>query len=306
MQKNTKNIKKSISTTAHYSILVNGVPPRNRPQHFIENWKKMTTQTWPLSVIQDGYKIQFNSKPISWTTKTYKLSESDQQAVNKVVDSFLKSKVIERSPTQDKRFLSQFFTIKEPNKIRPILDCRKINQFIQCNHFKMEGVPALRDIVEKDDFLTKIDLKDAYIVVPIHPESWKFLSFSHKGTVYQYRSLTFGQSVAPHLFSKLMRHALEPLRAIGIRLVYYPDDICVVARTKEEMEDHTQKILTQLTNLGFLIDYEKSDLIPKHVQDFLGFTFNTKTMKISIPQTKILKLISRTRQLQKNKQPYSC
>ncbi|KAG1526955.1 hypothetical protein G6F52_001971 [Rhizopus delemar] len=231
---------------------LNGVPPRNRPQHFIENWKKMTTQTWPLSVIQDGYKIQFNSKPISWTTKTYKLSESDQQAVNKVVDSFLKSKVIERSPTQDKRFLSQFFTIKEPNKIRPILDCRKINQFIQCNHFKMEGVPALRDIVEKDDFLTKIDLKDAYIVVPIHPESWKFLSFSHKGTVYQYRSLTFGQSVAPHLFSKLMRHALEPLRAIGIRLVYYPDDICVVARTKEEMEDHTQKILTQLTNLGLL------------------------------------------------------
>ncbi|KAG1037169.1 hypothetical protein G6F43_012917 [Rhizopus delemar] len=61
-----------------------------------------------------------------------------------------------------------------------------------------------------------------------------------------------------------MRHALEPLRAIGIRLVYYLDDICVVARTKEEMEDHTQMILTQLTNLGFLIDYEKSDLIPKH------------------------------------------
>ncbi|KAG1041327.1 hypothetical protein G6F43_012107 [Rhizopus delemar] len=204
----------------HYSIPEDGIPPGSRLQHFIGNWKKMTTQTWPLSVIEDGYKIQFNSKPIPWTTKAYKLSESDQQAVNKAVDSFLKSKVIERSPTQDKRFLSQFFTIKEPNKIRPILDCRKINRFIQCNHFKMEGVPALRDIVEKEDFLTKIDLKDAYIVVPIHLESRKFLSFSHKGTIYQHRSLAFGLSVAPRLFSKLMRHALESLRAIGIRLVF--------------------------------------------------------------------------------------
>ncbi|KAG1044977.1 hypothetical protein G6F43_011365 [Rhizopus delemar] len=103
-RKTTKNTK-NILTTAHYSIPEDGIPPGSRLQHFIGNWKKMTIQTWPLSVIQDGYKIQFNLTPILWTTKTYKTSESDQQAVNKAVDSFLKSKVIERSPTQDKRFL---------------------------------------------------------------------------------------------------------------------------------------------------------------------------------------------------------
>ncbi|KAG1224044.1 hypothetical protein G6F67_009564 [Rhizopus microsporus] len=122
----------------------------------------------------------------------------------------------------------------------------------------MEGVPALREIVEPNDFLTKIDLKDAYIVVPIHPDSRKFLSFSHKGTIYQYKSLAFGLSVAPRIFSKLMRYALEPLRARGIRLVYYLDDICVLAKTKEEIQVHSQMVLQQLTNLGFLINYEKS------------------------------------------------
>ncbi|KAG1461102.1 hypothetical protein G6F46_005944 [Rhizopus delemar] len=165
--KNAKNTKtsKNIPTTAHYSIPEDKIPPGSRLQHFIESWKKMTTQTWSLSVIQDEYKIQFNSTLIPWTIKTYKMSESDQQAINKAVESFLKSEVIERSPTQDKRSLSQVFTIKEPNKVRSILDCRNINRFIQCQHFKMEGVPALRDMVEKDDLLTKIDLKDN---PPIH------------------------------------------------------------------------------------------------------------------------------------------
>lgn len=30
----------------------------------------------------------------------------------------------------------------------------------------MEGVPALREIIEKDDLMCKIDLKDAYVVIP--------------------------------------------------------------------------------------------------------------------------------------------
>ncbi|KAG1205851.1 hypothetical protein G6F69_009228 [Rhizopus microsporus] len=102
--------------------------------------------------------------------------------------------LIHRRPTSSRQCSRFILELSEPNKIRPILDCRKINQFVQCNHFKMEGVPALRDIVEPNDFLTKIDLKDAYIVVPIHPDSRKFLSFSHKGTIYQYKSLAFGLS----------------------------------------------------------------------------------------------------------------
>lgn len=88
-------------------------------------------------------------------------------------------------------------------------------------------------------------------MVSIHPESRKFLSFLHKGTIYQYKSLAFGLSVAPRVLSKLMRHALEPLRAAGIRLVYYLDDICVLAKFKEETRTYSQMVLQQLTKLGF-------------------------------------------------------
>ena len=157
-------------------------------------------------------------------------SHEDQIAVDTAVDKFLTAGIIEKSPTQSQDFLSSFFTIQEKTKRRPILDCQQLNQFVQCQHFKMEGVPALRDIIEENDLMVKLDLKDAYVVVPIHENSKQYLSFLHRGVVYQYTSLAFGLSVAPRVFSKLMRYAIEPLKKRGIRVIYYLDDICILGK----------------------------------------------------------------------------
>lgn len=192
--------------------------------------------------------------------------------------------------------LSNFFTIQEPNKRRPILDCQKLNTYIQCHHFKMEGIPALREIMEKNDFICKLDLKDAYVVVGLHPQSRKYLTFMNQGIVYQYKTLAFGMSVSPRVFSKMMRFAVEQLRKEGIRLVYYLDDICLLAQTKEEMHKVCTRVITHLTSLGFILNQEKSILTPLHKQDFLGFTFNSTNMKITVPVKKISKLVSRIKQ----------
>lgn len=224
----------------------------------------------------------------------------EQVAVDAAVNKFLESEVIEIAPDQtDTHFLSQFFTIKEPTKFRPILDCRKINNFVQCEHFKMEGVPTLREMIQEGDFLSKIDLKDAYVVVPIHHQSRRFLSFLHQGTVYRYKSLAFGLSVAPRVFSKLMRHAIEPLRKEGIRMVYYLDDLCFLANTAAEMNRVTKRAISHLQDLGFIINWDKSRLDPSHHQEFLGFEFDTLNMKISVPTKKITNLQQRIQQVKK-------
>ncbi|KAG1446262.1 hypothetical protein G6F46_011352 [Rhizopus delemar] len=62
------------------------------------------------------------------------------------------------------------------------------------------------------------DLKDAYMVVPIHANSRPFLAFKNLGVTYTYRALNFGLNTAPRIFSKLLRYALEPLRKEGVRL----------------------------------------------------------------------------------------
>lgn len=159
----------------------------------------------------------------------------------------------------------------------------------------MEGVPILRDLTEAKDWTCKIDLKDAYTMVPIHSESCQYLSFLHHGTSYQYKPLTFGMSVVPRVFSKLMRFVMEPLRIQEIQTVFYLDDICLLARAKEEMYKSVQAMLAHLNKLEFIINYSKSKLIPEKIQYFLGFQFNTKTITISVPTTKMEKLTSRVK-----------
>jgi hypothetical protein len=64
----------------------------------------------------------------------------------------------------------------------------------------MKGVPILRDLIEAEDWMHKINLKDVYTVVPIHSESRQCLFFLHYGTVYQYKPLPFGMNVAPKIY----------------------------------------------------------------------------------------------------------
>lgn len=163
----------------------------------------------------------------------------------------------------------------------------------------MEGIPALRDLIQPGDWMAKIDLKDAYTVVPMHPESRQYLSFHYQGKIYRYTSLPFGLSVAPRIFSKLMRYAIEPLRKKGIRLVYYLDDICVLARSPSQLTTITTTITNHLTNLGFLINWKKTQLQPTQQQEFLGFRFDTSSMLIQVPHSKLTKLDLRIRQTTK-------
>ncbi|KAG1455810.1 hypothetical protein G6F55_006855 [Rhizopus delemar] len=284
--------------TANYEIPTDGIAPGGRLQQFITAWKSTTTHPWPLSVIQHGYKIQFAKQPVPWRVPKKHLSAEDQLHVNIAIQKFLTGEMIEVSPSQNKNFLSNFFTLQEQTKRRPILDCQKLNSFLQVEHFKMEGVPALREIIEENDYICKIDLKDAYVVIPIHPDSQDYLSFENQGIVYRYKSLAFGLSVAPRIFSKIMKYAIEPLRSEGHRLVYYLDDICLLEKPKEKMQQLTYKVAQHLQRLGFIINFNKSMLTPAKTQEFLGFQFNTKKMEISVPSLKITNLLKRIKQLE--------
>lgn len=97
-----------------------------------------------------------------------------------------------------------------------------------------------------------------------------------------------------------MRYAIEPLRKEGVRIMYYLDDICILAKKKrEQMAISTRKIRTHLEKLGFIINYTESALISSKKQEFLGFQFDSKNMTISARDVKISNLIKRIRQLVK-------
>ena len=48
-------------------------------------------------------------------------------------------------------------------------------------HFKMEGIHTLKDLLEQGDWLAKIDLKDTYFAFLIHQSHQRHLQFQFQG-----------------------------------------------------------------------------------------------------------------------------
>ena len=68
--------------------------------------------------------------------------------------------------------------------------------------FKMETLQSVLLSVRAGDWMVSLDLKDAYLQVPMHPDSRKFLRFVAFGKVYQFKVLCFGLSMAPQVFKR--------------------------------------------------------------------------------------------------------
>ena len=109
---------------------------------------------------------------------------------------------------------------------RLIIDLRYLNSCIAPPHFKMEGLLfMLPSIVSQGWLMVKLDLKDAYLTIPMAKESWNLLAFqagpSHK--LMQFRCLPFRLCTAPFAFSKTTKPITQFLRQLGIHLIIYLD-----------------------------------------------------------------------------------
>ena len=185
-------------------------------------------------------------------------------------------------------FTSQLFTIpKKTGDLRPVLNLRPLNQFVPEKHFKMETIQHVCHIINPKDYLTSIDLRDAFLHVPIHPSSRQYLQFIWRDKLYQFKVLPFGLSLAPLVFTKVLKPLLRWARRRGIRISAYLDDLIIAAKSKSRSLKATALVLDKLKSLGFLTKESKSSLTPSRTLQHLGFEIDTTTMTLKIPGQKI-------------------
>ena len=155
----------------------------------------------------------------------------------------------------------------------------------------------LRDVTKKGDYMTKMDLKDAYFTVPLHKDHKNLSRFTWQGETYQFNCLPFGLSSAPWVFIKTMRAPMTVLRAMGLRTITYIDDILIMAETETLAREQTAGLVYLLENLGFVINYPKSQTTPSQEIEFLVFLVSSINMDLKLPGEKIIKIRGETRRI---------
>ena len=135
--------------------------------------------------------------------------DRDREALvdEEVKEMLLKGAIQETSPCKGEFISNVFLVSKKEGGNRPVINLKALNQFLPYEHFKMEGLHNLKDLIEQDDYFCKIDLKDAYFSIPLAQKSQKYVRFIWKEKLYEFVCLCFGLSLAPRIFYKITESA---------------------------------------------------------------------------------------------------
>ena len=154
----------------------------------------------------------------------------------------------------------------------------------------METLSVILPQLSASDWAVSIDLRDVYLHIPIHRDSRRFLGFQFLGLSYQYVVLPFGLKDSPWVFTRVVATLVAHLRRLGLRMFYYLDDWLLVAESKELLESHLQTALRWTQDLGFLVNWEKSALVPQRLPSYLGAQLDFPNMLTRPLEHRVLSL----------------
>ena len=156
------------------------IPLAGRLAYFHQNWEVITKDPWLLQTVS-GYKLDF-VQPLyqNGSPRQLHFSNTEKSCLQEEIQNMLRKQAISESPRHqsEEGFHSQLFLVpKKDGGQRPIINLKRLNAFVKTEHFKMEGIHMLKDLLKPGDWMAKVNMKDAYFMIPIATEDQKFLRF---------------------------------------------------------------------------------------------------------------------------------
>uniref|UniRef100_A0AAV2KJJ1 Reverse transcriptase domain-containing protein n=1 Tax=Knipowitschia caucasica TaxID=637954 RepID=A0AAV2KJJ1_KNICA len=191
---------------------------------FYDIWKEqgLLSDVWLEKTLRRGYALQFFRKPPPFRGVRAVRSQvrGSTEALEAEVSSLLsRGAAVEVDPQDATRGLySPYFL------------------------FRMLSTRQLLECVREGDWMTSIDLTDAYFHVPIVPEHRRFLRFAVGERNYEYCRLPFGEVAV----------------------------------------SHTQWVLSHIQRLGFVVNREKSKLQPAQRMIYLGLQLDSVIFRAAL------------------------
>ena len=143
-----------------------------------------------MKVLREGYAIPVLSLPplsaFPQFLPSYSPTSIKGIALAQEIRSLQEKGAIELASSSPGYYSRVFVAMKASGAWRPIIDLSVLNRYVEFTKFHMETPQSVLRSVRKGDWMVSIDLKDAYLQVPIHQDSRKYMRFVSNDQTFQF------------------------------------------------------------------------------------------------------------------------
>ena len=192
------------------------------------------------------------------------------EEATKIIDNMMELGIIEES---DSEFGQNLVIVRKPSgALRLCVDLRPINALLVPSSKPAWPIPHVEESFEKfssAEFVSKLDLTNAYWCLKLTPRSRKVTAFYFLNRLYQFKRAPFGAANLPSVFARVMCKMLRGLRSFSWSFF---DDIAVMSTDFESHLSHLERVLERIEEAGFKIRADKCRIcVPKSEPlDWLG------------------------------------
>ncbi|XP_063634881.1 uncharacterized protein K02A2.6-like [Cydia splendana] len=229
--------------------------------------------------------IDQNVQPVSQPYRRIPLP-LEQKVENKIQD-LLARDIIEEVNGPSRWVSPMVPIIKENGDLRLCVDMRRANTAILRENHPLPCMDKLLPEIGKAKYFSKLDIKDAFHQLELHPDCRHITTFITAKGLYQYKRLMFGISCAPEIFQKVLEKLL--VKCDGV--LNFIDDILVFGDNEEQHDMRLAMVLEVLKENDILLNEQKCIYKVRKVH-FLGHELSPSGVK---PLPKYMESISNFR-----------
>lgn len=274
-----QKMQKDLELAVHLNSDLNEVKPFERVNAALNRWKTITKDVQLLQVLQHGLQIPLQRMP---PPRPCVQRGEVQTAVQELLRKGAVKLLSVEQASRTKCWIPVFTVPKrDSNDFRFITDLRVVNDSFRVPHFQQDTWATVREVLQDKQFKygVKLDLKDMFHHIRMHPHSSRWMRFMVDDTAYEVVAMPFGLKSSPywcHRLSKVVQLKLKEILTNNVRVVWYVDDILLVSTSVSECLKAVTQTISLLTELGLKVNFKKSVLTPSVQLEYLGQLIDLK------------------------------
>lgn len=205
-----------------------------------------------------------DAKPIA--RKPYRLSQPQQEEVNKQIKEMLEMDVIEPAFSP---WASPIIVVnKKDGGFRCCVDLRAVNKVTKLDKYPLPNIDESLNYLHGCKYITTLDLNNGYHQIKMKDSDKEKTAFVSQAGLYQFKRMCFGLTNAPSTFQRTMDIVLSGLKW-NILLVYL-DDVIIFSKTMEEHLHRLREVFERFSKHNLTLKPSKCVFAVNRIH-FLGY-----------------------------------